>query len=438
MPSSKIADSKIVGYYSGPASTHIVVDRSNNDLGLDDIIRVQSSLGNDFVVGTDGKEDINTGKGHDYIFPVFGSDTVNGAAGEDIVDYRLLRAALTFISEDGNVSKLKVEGSSEDDPHTSRAIPGRHPIEVNKDDYEGEEELDFEFMDYEVDAILTNVEGINAFAGSYVDFSELPDPSNSGMGVYKATLGSGSTFKGSEYADYVEIDFSEYYNSSVDNAFSSFTNLEGGGNSSSEDEENKDILFVDLSTYQGDDRGLSVLYDEDDDAWVIYNKEKQILEATGFELIEFKGGETDELVSFKGSSLSHRHEAGAGDDVVKGGDNAAQLFGNEGSDDLDGGPGADTLTGGSGSDVLFGGKGSDVMRGGANADTYRLSSGNDIILDFTSGLDVIEASSIPELEQQESGVLLSYSGGETLLLNVTLDAVKDWLTTEAGGLEILA
>ena len=223
---------------------------------------------------------------------------------------------------------------------------------------------------------------------------------------------------------------------SEDIAFESFTYLDGGG-SRSEEEENKDYAYIDLSSYQGDDKDLSVKYSKRNDVFWVYAKNDKIVEAKGFEIVVFKGDETSESVSFKGSSISHHHDAGAGDDVVTGGDNADLLIGNKGSDELMGGPGSDTLEGGEGSDILIGGKGSDVMHGGEDDDTFILSSGNDIILDFSPNLDIIRASVIPDIAELEIGVLLMYDGGETLLKDTTLDQVLSWLTIESGGIEIV-
>ena len=82
--------------------------------------------------------------------------------------------------------------------------------------------------------------------------------------------------------------------------------------------------------------------------------------------------------------------------------------------------------------------GADFMRGGANADTYQLSRGRDVIRGFNPGEDVIQASVVPDLEQQRRNVLLSYPGGQTLLRNILLNDIKPWLTEDSGGLEILA
>ena len=78
------------------------------------------------------------------------------------------------------------------------------------------------------------------------------------------------------------------------------------------------------------------------------------------------------------------------------------------------------------------------MRGGVGPDTYKLSKGRDVVRGFDVGTDIIQALGIPELSQQGKNVLLSYAGGTTLLRKTALDDVAEWLTPQAGGLELLA
>ena len=71
------------------------------------------------------------------------------------------------------------------------------------------------------------------------------------------------------------------------------------------------------------------------------------------------------------------------------------LWGNDGADSLSGGLANDSLEGGNGADTLIGGTGADLLRGGADADVFRFANageGNDTILDWTDGLDVIQVS----------------------------------------------
>ena len=93
-----------------------------------------------------------------------------------------------------------------------------------------------------------------------------------------------------------------------------------------------------------------------------------------------------------------------GADTLFGGGGADTLFGGEGNDSLLGKGGADTLAGGFGLDALTGGAGVDRLRGGGDGDQFVFlapSDGSavatnvvstatgDIVLDFTTGQDVL-------------------------------------------------
>ncbi|MBJ3775468.1 calcium-binding protein [Acuticoccus mangrovi] len=131
-----------------------------------------------------------------------------------------------------------------------------------------------------------------------------------------------------------------------------------------------------------------------------------------FEL-DFDG--TAESDVFRGSVGDDVAEGGAGDDGLFGSAGDDALFGGEGEDYIDGGAGADTLNGGAGDDVLDGGAGDDVMTGGAGADIFAIAEdtsfdfGNDVIIDFEAGTDLIDLlqvdgiSSIDDLGIEQVG-----------------------------------
>ena len=78
-------------------------------------------------------------------------------------------------------------------------------------------------------------------------------------------------------------------------------------------------------------------------------------------------------------------------DIISGGNGNDALYGNGADDDLLGGRGKDKLIGGDGNDWLKGGKGNDTLIGGAGADVFvfEKAGGNDIVRDFTPGVDMI-------------------------------------------------
>lgn len=128
---------------------------------------------------------------------------------------------------------------------------------------------------------------------------------------------------------------------------------------------------------------------------------------------EFVFGDT-KYHGLEGNAGSDTIYGGLGDDGLSGGGGNDILFGEEGDDDLIGGPGDDLLLGGDGDDRLYlsaydftgdpddggslgwdgGGAGNDTLVGGAGRDTYSFGStwnGDDLILDFVRGEDVIDA-----------------------------------------------
>jgi hypothetical protein len=78
-----------------------------------------------------------------------------------------------------------------------------------------------------------------------------------------------------------------------------------------------------------------------------------------------------------------------GDDHLFGGNQADMLEGNLGDDRLHGDNGTDTLYGSAGGDRLDGGQGSDTATGGDGADTFVMSTGDDVVLDFSPAVPVL-------------------------------------------------
>jgi Ca2+-binding RTX toxin-like protein len=126
------------------------------------------------------------------------------------------------------------------------------------------------------------------------------------------------------------------------------------------------------------------------------NQTDRIFGEAGDDQIDAFGG-SDEIFGGAGDDTIN---AGAGDDRVFGEDGVDFLVGANGDDDLRGGSGNDILIGAAGDDVMFGDSGADrllgltgddEMTGGAGRDVFVFSagSGDDVIIDFRSGEDVI-------------------------------------------------
>ncbi|QHQ33766.1 calcium-binding protein [Algicella marina] len=82
----------------------------------------------------------------------------------------------------------------------------------------------------------------------------------------------------------------------------------------------------------------------------------------------------------------------AGNDIISGGLGDDELVGGGGADTLQGGAGDDILRDFGGDDLLNGGTGDDSLAGGAGTDTFQFyrNAGNDIIWDFQNGTDLID------------------------------------------------
>ncbi|MEO1292605.1 MAG: M10 family metallopeptidase C-terminal domain-containing protein [Pseudomonadota bacterium] len=142
------------------------------------------------------------------------------------------------------------------------------------------------------------------------------------------------------------------------------------------------------------------------------------------------GGGADVLQGFWGDdTLNGEHGAdtlrgGMGEDTLLGGRGADDLYGGAHADTVSGGEGADTVRGQHGNDALFGdnghdrlegggnhdrldgGNGDDTLLGGAGRDIFVFSRGDDTVLDFVDGRDVIEiegAGGLDDLSLTQDG-----------------------------------
>ena len=105
---------------------------------------------------------------------------------------------------------------------------------------------------------------------------------------------------------------------------------------------------------------------------------------------------------------------------IKGDVNANVLTADKGDDTVIGGAGNDTLNGGSGDDTLNGGSGSDKF-------IFDVGFGNDIITDFTHGLDelkfydangeLLSSTDISETQNEDGDAVLTVSDGSSVTLS---------------------
>ena len=102
---------------------------------------------------------------------------------------------------------------------------------------------------------------------------------------------------------------------------------------------------------------------------------RQLVGITGRNIEEIIGSEFNDAI--RASGVIGPVRAGAGNDVIFGGDESNEFWGDAGDDTLYGGAGDDRLSGGSGNDTLKGGIGSDSLDGGAGRDMLTGGIGDD-------------------------------------------------------------
>jgi len=123
----------------------------------------------------------------------------------------------------------------------------------------------------------------------------------------------------------------------------------------------------------------------------------------------------------------------------RGGENT--LNGGDGDDVLYGGAFSDILDGGADNDLLRGGGGNDVLNGGSGADKFQMrqGAGDDIIVDFESGIDTLifkgvnGVSSEADLAmvQTASGVEITYGVDAYSVLLIGVD-ISDLTSVDFG------
>lgn len=149
------------------------------------------------------------------------------------------------------------------------------------------------------------------------------------------------------------------------------------------------------------------------------------------------GGAGDTIIRLlAGSDVA---DGGTGNDRIFGDSGNDRVSGGDGRDRLFGGSGNDTLSGGSGQDMLDGGSGNDLLRGGGGADRFVFAPGrgDDVIVDFQDGTDLIAVQGVAggfatlTLTQQGSDMLVSWGTGSVLVMHMAADdlTADDFLFT---------
>ncbi|GAA6198025.1 hypothetical protein NBRC116598_34700 [Pseudophaeobacter arcticus] len=119
----------------------------------------------------------------------------------------------------------------------------------------------------------------------------------------------------------------------------------------------------------------------------------------------------------KGQKGADRMTGGTGADTVFGGVGKDRIWGGEGNDRLIGDSGRDRLYGGAGEDLLLAGRGRDDLSGGGGADVFVFGQnhGQDRILDFTLGEDLIDLSGVSGRGFDYDDLQIRRSGTSTVI-----------------------
>ncbi len=138
----------------------------------------------------------------------------------------------------------------------------------------------------------------------------------------------------------------------------------------------------------------------------------------GDDVLRGRGGD-DEL---RGNGGSDKVIGGGGNDDIRTGGGADNGKGGGGDDMLKGQGGADRLNGGGGTDTLEGGRADDTLKGGGGVDhfMYKPGAGNDVILDFGGGDQIVISRGADEfsdlsIQQQGNDVLIEFANVDILI-----------------------
>ncbi len=138
----------------------------------------------------------------------------------------------------------------------------------------------------------------------------------------------------------------------------------------------------------------------------------------GDDVLRGRGGDDD----LRGGGGSDKVIGGGGNDDIRAGGGGDTGKGGGGDDMMKGQGGADRLVGGGGSDTMEGGRADDTLKGGAGDDhfMYKPGAGNDVILDFGGGDQIVINRGANEfsdlsIEQQGADVLIEFANVDILI-----------------------
>lgn len=314
--------------------------------------------GDDILKGLDGDDNCNGGTGRDSVAGGDGDDTVNGQAGDDT-----LNGGNGNDTVNGAAGKDKISGGRGDD--TVDGGSGDDNIAGNggNDNLNGGSGNDTMTGGGGNDVVTGNTGDDRMIGGSGDD--RLIWNNGDGNDIISGGAGRDTVVvngSGSQGDNFV------LGKNAQSRAFFERTGLDGQA---------VDLfnLVVDTSEV------FSVVGGGGNDTFTVND-----LVGTGVELIQFDGGDGNDSLNARATTIQITAQGGAGDDTLIGGSANDTLDGGDGNDVVVGAKGDDRMIGGAGDDVLFwaDGEGSDIMSGNDGRDTIAvqgsLARGDNFVL----------------------------------------------------------
>lgn len=327
-------------FLGGPAATDVIVDREQNGLGDQQRLAIRTLSGNDQIHGSNGVENIFTGRGDDVVFPGLAPggtliDSLNTGPGADTVGYTPIGQPIDV------VGKIKRDGR------------------------------EFSQMDIYLQssttqsAELLEVESIEAYGPSTFKFQDLPDPAANGPSNYMVRTGSGSNFEGSRFNDVVIISYDENTNDSTNGAYSRKSFIDG--------KEGSNSLYL---GFANSPEGIfAEKLSSNHDLEIRLRSGLSLIEAKSMQFVQIEGSSHADNLDFSNSSSDLILRAGDGNDILRGG---------KGNDILIVGRGTGPAT-----DYDFGEYGQRMSGGGGRNQFWVTPGAPCYIEDFVVGQDII-------------------------------------------------
>jgi len=305
--------------------------------------------------------DLLTGDAGNNLFEgLYGADIIDGGAGIDTASYKTSNYAITINLADG---------SSNSDGNSSWSSSSTRDVLTNIENVIGSRNHDVITGDAGRNTISGGLGNDTINGGAGIDFSDYSDSRNA---IVASLATQSARGWGTDSLLNIEgligsISADTLIGSSGDDSL-----LGGGG---------ADILTGGLGNdYLNGGTGIdTAVFASTTTRGATVDLSLRVAQATGF---------GNDMIANVENLLG-----GVGADALTGDAAANVLTGGEGNDRLNGNAGNDTLIGGGGKDILTGGTGGDLFK--FNSITEPAVGGNaDIILDFQSGIDKIDLSSI--------------------------------------------